>query len=190
MTHNDSQWLTIFTLWHTMTQNWVNFFANFYFLKFCSKKLFCLKWNSTQSGIQGGCFWLQQLFSAYLFPKTSTSFVWYENSYKEVFRGADFKLENCFLWSRNFKVLCLKWISVQSGIQGWWFWVQEQYFQTPSLKYLIYLRQNFKVLCLECHSVQRGIQGVHILNSTIVSSNSVPKIPFFGPKFQSALLRM
>ena len=75
MTHNDSQWLTIFTLWHTMTQNWVNFFANFYFLKFCSKKLFCLKWNSTQSGIQGGCFWLQQLFSAYLFPKTSTSFV-------------------------------------------------------------------------------------------------------------------
>ena len=71
MTHNDSQCLTIFTLWHTMTQNWVNF----YFPKFCSKNLFCLKWNSTQSGIQGGCFWLQQLFSAYLFPKTSTSFV-------------------------------------------------------------------------------------------------------------------
>ena len=58
------------------------------------------------------------------------------------------------IWSQNFKVVCLKWNSVQRGIQ-----VCQLLLQIPSLKYLLVQiwPRNFKLLCLKLNVVQWSI---------------------------------
>ena len=86
------------------------------------------------------------------------------------------------IWSRNSKVLCLKWNSIQRGIQGCWFWIQKLFSKISSLKYLFWanLIPKLQSALFRMKIRTKSYSGVLIPNSTFVFLSSVPKISLLG----------
>ena len=75
-------------------------------------------------------------------------------------------------------MLCLKWNSVQRGIQGCRFWIKQLFSQIPSLKYLFWanLFPKLQSTLLRMKLGMKEYSGLLILNSRIYFSISV----FYG----------
>ena len=99
-------------------------------------KKFCLKWNLIQRGIQGVFlnFVPKISFLCKFGPRTSIqSALFRMKIHAKSIQRCRFWIPQLFsevpplttlfgkIWSQNFKVLYLKWILVQRGIQGCWF---------------------------------------------------------------------
>ena len=80
-----------------------------------------------------------------------------------------FRPPNTF-WSQNLQVLCLKWNSIQKGIQGCWFWIRQLFSYISSLNYLFgaNLVPKLQSALFKMKIRRKRYSGVLIPNSTVV----------------------